>query len=218
MSYRTYVATSRAAYIAGIEAGISPQELRAHTGIIGEAYVADYLGVKLSTTNNQRGYDLVDQDGLRVSVKTITTSTGVALNQNTLDLVDRVVVVWLGTDADELDLVIVYDKSIEDFIDESAEPYRGSLRLQRSAMSFPHKPATASKFELGEVVDKHQEGEVLFQKHASGSYTAIVNGTPQPARQRLMELRDRLGLEDKANNTTRTLGRQVFGELRSKKM
>jgi len=60
MSYRTYIAASRAAYIAGIEAGISPQELRAHTGIIGEAYVADYLGVKLSATNNQRGYDLVD--------------------------------------------------------------------------------------------------------------------------------------------------------------
>ena len=218
MSYRTYVASSRAAYIAGIEAGISPQELRAHTGVIGEAYVADYLGVKLSTTNNQRGYDLVDLDGLRVSVKTITTSTFVALNQNTVDLVDRVVVVWLGTDADELDLVIVYDKSIEDFVNESAEPYRGSLRLQRSAMSFPLKPAAASKFELGEVIDAHQEGDVLFQKHESGSFTALVNGTPQPARQLLIELRDRLGLEDKANNTTRSLGGQVFGHLRSKNL
>lgn len=74
MSYRTYIAASRAAYIAGIEAGIAPQELRAHTGVIGEAFVADYLGVKLAPETNQRGYDLVDADGLRVSVKTITTS------------------------------------------------------------------------------------------------------------------------------------------------
>lgn len=216
MSYRTYIASSRAAYIAGIEAGISPQELRAHTGVIGEAYVADYLGVKLSARNNQPGYDLVDLDGLRVSVKTITTSTGVALNQNTLDFVDRVVVVWLGTDADELDLVIVYDKSIEDFVSESAEPYSGSLRLHRSAMSFPLKPAATSKFELGQVVDTHLEGDVLFQKHTSGSFTALVNGTPQPARQLLKEFRDRLGLPNKANNTTRSLGGQVFGHLRTK--
>jgi hypothetical protein len=73
MSYRTYIAVSRAAYIAGIEARIAPQELRAHTGVIGEAFVADYLGVKLATENNQRGYNLIDTDGLRVSLKTITT-------------------------------------------------------------------------------------------------------------------------------------------------
>lgn len=216
MSYRTYVAASRAAYIAGIEAGISPQELRAHTGIIGETYVADYLGVKLSVTNNQRGYDLIDADGLRVSVKTITTSTGIALNQNTLDLVDRVVVVWLGTDADELDIVIVYDKSIEDFIAESAEPYRGILRLQRSAFAFPQKPSVASRFILGDVIDTHKDGNVVIRKHVSGSFTALVEGEPQPARQLLMDLRDRLELPDKTNNTTRSLGAQVFGHLRSK--
>lgn len=215
MSYRTYVAASRAAYIAGIEAGISPQELRAHTGIIGEAYVADYLGVKLSATNNQRGYDLVDADGLRVSVKTITTSTGIALNQNTLDLVDRVLVVWLGTDADELDILIVYDKSVEDFIAESTEPYRGSLRLKRNAMSFPQKPTLPGKFTLGEIIETHQDGNVMFRKHSSGSFTAMVDGEPQPARQLLMELRDKLKLPDKTNNTTRSLGAQVFMHLRS---
>lgn len=110
MSYRTYIAASRAAYIAGIEAGISPQELRAHTGVIGEAFVADHLGVRLSAKNNQHGNDLTDSNGLRVSVKTITTSTHISLNANTLDKVDRIIVVWIGTEADELDVEIVYDK------------------------------------------------------------------------------------------------------------
>jgi hypothetical protein len=212
MSYRTYIATSRAAYIAGIEAGISPQELRAHTGVIGEAFVADRLGVKLASNNNQRGFDLIDADGLRVSVKTITTSKFVALNESTLDQVDRVVVVWLGADADELDVVTVYDKSVEDFSSDCST-YRGKLRLGRASMAFPEKPTGADTFDVGDIVDTHQDGSVLFRKHASGSFTVLVDNQPEPAFQHLIRLRDAMVLPDKANNTTRTLGNQVFGEL-----
>jgi predicted methyltransferase MtxX (methanogen marker protein 4) len=82
--------------------------------------------------------------------------------------------------------------------------------LQRSAMEFPQKPSAARKFNLGDIIDTHQDGNVIFRKHASGSFTALVDGEAQPARQLLMELRDRLGLPDKKNNTTRTLGAQVF--------
>jgi hypothetical protein len=215
MSYRTYIAASRTAYIAGIEAGISPQELRAHTGVIGEAFVADYLGVKLTSTNNQRGYDLIDSDGLRVSVKTITTSTGVSLNESTMDGVDRIVVVWLGTDADELDIVIVYDKGVEDFLKDCAESYRGKLRLGRGAMIFPNKPVGAATFEVGEIIDTHEENSVIFRKHSTGSFTVLVDGQPEPAYRHLIRLRDAMGLEAKTTDTTRSLGSQVFGKLRS---
>ncbi len=213
LSYRTYIAASRAAYIAGIEAGISPQELRAHTGVLGEAFVADYLEVKLTPENNQRGFDLVDKDGLRVSVKTITTSTGIALKESTIELVDRVIVVWLDTLEDELDVTVVYDKSTEDFRADCAEVYRGSLRLGRGAMSFPNRTPTVGKFDVGEVVASYKEGPITIRKHSSGSFTALENGQPTPARQHLMSMRDSLGLPDKTNNTTRTLGAQVFGEL-----
>lgn len=211
MSYRTYISASRTAYIAGIEAGISPQELRAHTGVIGEAFVADYLGVNLSSANNQPGYDLIDSDGLRVSVKTITTSTGVDINERTIDQVDRVIVVWLNTVEDELEVVVVYDRSTEEFIADAAESYRGKLRLGRGAMAFPLKAATAGKFEVGEVINSHQHGNVVIRRHTSGSFTALVDGVPQPARQHLLEIRDSLGLPDKSTNTTRSLGAQVFG-------
>lgn len=215
MSYRTYIAVSRAAYIAGIEAGISPQELRAHTGIIGEAFVADYLRVKLTPLNNQHGYDLIDADGLRVSVKTITTSTHVTLKESTLHHVDRIVVVWLGTEADELDISIVYDKCTEDFIADS-KAYKGSRRLGLGAMIFPNKPVGAGIFHVGEVVDSYQEDNVLFRKHSSGSFTVLVDNKPEPAFQHLMRLRDAWGLPDKTTNTTRTLGAQIFGDPRSK--
>ena len=214
MSYRTYIATSRAAYIAGIEAGIAPQELRAHTGVIGEAFVADYLDVKLTTTNNQRDYDLLDPHGLRVSVKTITSSTGVDLNEATMSLVDRIIVVWLDTVEDQLEVEVVYDKSTEAFMEDCAAPYRGKLRLGRGAMTFPRRTDAADKFDVGPVIDTHQEGEVLIRKHASGSFTALVGGEPVPARQYLLSMRDAMGLPDKATNTTRTLGAQVFGCLR----
>lgn len=217
MSYRTYIAVSRAAYIAGIEAGIAPQELRAHTGVIGEAFVADYLGVKLSTTNNQRGYDLLDPDGLRVSVKTITSSTGVDLNARTIDLVDRVIVVWINTLEDQLGVEVVYDKSMEAFMEECAPPYRDKLRLGRGAMAFPNRIATADKFDVGPVVDTYQDGEVLIRKHASGSFTALVGGVPQPARSYLISIRDAMCLLPKARDTTRSLGAQVFGYLRGPK-
>jgi hypothetical protein len=213
MSYRTYIAVSRAAYIAGIEAGIAPQELRAHTGVIGEAFVADYLGVKLATENNQRGYDLIDADGLRVSVKTITTSTGVSLKESTVDLVDRVVVVWLDTNEDEIGVHIAYDAGVEKFLTNCAAPYRGSMRLGRGSMIFPDKPSMAHKFEVGDVIATYTEGNTTIRKHSSGSFTALVNGEPKPARQYLIEIRNALGLPDKATNTTRSLGAQVFGVL-----
>ena len=213
MSYRTYIAASRAAYIAGIEAGIAPQELRAHTGVIGEAFVADYLGVKLALENNQRGYDLVDADGLRVSVKTITTSTGISLKESTVNLVDRVVVVWLDTNEDELGVHVAYDASIENFLTDCAAAYRGSLRLGRGAMTFPNKQSAAGKFEIGDVIATHTDGHIVIRKHSSGSFTALVDGEPKPARPYLIEIRDALGLPDKVNNTTRSLGSQVFGKL-----
>ncbi|WP_135433963.1 hypothetical protein [Pseudotabrizicola sediminis] len=213
MSYRTYIATTRAAYIAGIEAGISPQELRAHTGVIGEAFVADYLGVKLSTQNNEHGYDLMDPDGLKVSVKTITTSTGVHLNEKTIHLVDRVIIVWINTQADLLDVIVVYDRSIDEFKEDCAQPYLGKLRLQRSAMTFPSTTVTEGKFEVGDVVKIYQEGEVIIRKHSSGSFTALVNGLPKPARPYLMAMRDSKGLPNKSTDTTRSLGAQVFANL-----
>jgi hypothetical protein len=80
-------------------------------------------------------------------------------------------------------------------------------------MSFPKQEVGASRFEVGKVVGTHQEGNVTIRKHESGSFTALVDGRPEPARQYLLRIRDSMNLPDKINNTTRSLGAQVFGQL-----
>jgi len=87
-------------------------------------------------------------------------------------------------------------------------------RLEGGAVMAKQELEAEGVFEVGDVVDSHQNGNIIFRKHSSGSYTVLVDGKQQPARQFLMDLRDRMGLPDKTNNTTRTLGAQVFGVLR----
>ena len=66
---------------------------------------------------------------------------------------------------------------------------------------------------IGDVVASHQIGDVLIRKHASGSFTSLIDGKPQPARQYLISIRDQMGLPAKVNDTTRSLGAQIFGAL-----
>jgi len=80
-------------------------------------------------------------------------------------------------------------------------------------MTFPGKAIAEVKFGVGNVVEIHQEGEVIIRKHSSGSFTALVNGAPKPARPYLMAMRDAKGLPSKATDTTRSLGAQVFANL-----
>jgi hypothetical protein len=72
---------------------------------------------------------------------------------------------------------------------------------------------TASGFEVGAVISEYSQGHITVRKHVSGSFTTLVNGELQPARQLLLEIRDQLGLPDKATNTTRSLGAQIFGAV-----
>ncbi len=74
-------------------------------------------------------------------------------------------------------------------------------------------PMTATGFDVGAVIEEYTHGEVTVRKHASGSYTTLVDGVMQPARQHLIAIRDEMGLPDKQTNTTRSLGSQIFGSL-----
>lgn len=74
-------------------------------------------------------------------------------------------------------------------------------------------PMTATGFDVGEVIEEYTHGRVTVRKHVSGSFTTLVDGVTQPARQHLITIRDEMGLPDKATNTTRSLGAQIFGSL-----
>jgi hypothetical protein len=106
----------------------------------------------------------------------------VSLKESTVDLVDRVVVVWLDTNEDEIGVHVAYDAGVEKFLADCAAPYRGSLRLGRGSMVFPNRPSSAHKFEVGDVVAAHTDGNVTIRKHSSGSFTALVDGEPKRRR------------------------------------
>ncbi|MEP3300278.1 MAG: hypothetical protein ABJO27_27970 [Pseudoruegeria sp.] len=89
--------------------------------------------------------------------------------------------------------LIAYDAGVEKFLAECAAPYRGSLRLGRGSMIFPNRQSSARKFEVGDVVATHTDGNVTIRKHSSGSFTALVDGEPKPARQYLTEIRKSFG-------------------------
>ena len=75
--------------------GVPATELRHLSGRIGELYAALITNGQMANEVNQQGYDVVSSDGDRISVKTtavIGSSGHIAFNPNTLDKVDRIVI------------------------------------------------------------------------------------------------------------------------------
>nr|WP_279169383.1 hypothetical protein [Providencia huaxiensis] len=87
-------------------------ELRHLTGRIGELYVAMITLGQLADSVNQRGYDVISSEGQKISVKTITTSNHVAFNKNTLNEVDRIVIVKINTKDMQLEIIEDFYKDL----------------------------------------------------------------------------------------------------------
>ena len=93
--------------------GVPVAELRHLNGRIGELYVALITNGQMATEVNQKGYDVISQDGERISVKTTTMDGGtghIPFNLKTLDQVDRVIVLKINTE--EMQIEILFDSSI----------------------------------------------------------------------------------------------------------
>ncbi|KAF7780900.1 hypothetical protein PMAN_a2009 [Pseudoalteromonas marina] len=76
-------------------------ELRHLTGRIGELYAALITNRRMATEVNQAGYDVVSSSGERISVKTtgrMLTGGHISFNTNTLNLVDRIIILRINTD------------------------------------------------------------------------------------------------------------------------
>lgn len=102
-----------------LEWGVNSGELKHLTGRIGELYVAMITNGTMATNTNQRGYDVISSNNEQISVKTYTTSTQLKFNENTIQFVDRVIVLNLN-DSDEsgLSIEIVYDQLISKFLND----------------------------------------------------------------------------------------------------
>lgn len=89
--------------------GVQPTELRHLVGRIGELYAALITNGQMATKVNQRGYDVVSGDGEKISVKT-TAMMGagghIALNPNTFDKVDRVIILRVNTEEMQIEQLL----------------------------------------------------------------------------------------------------------------
>lgn len=80
--------------------GVEPTELRHLCGRIGELYAALITNGQMAPEVNQRGYDVVSGVGERISVKTtaiMKPSGHVLFNPNSLEFVDRVIVIRMNS-------------------------------------------------------------------------------------------------------------------------
>lgn len=102
--------------------GVPLTELRHLSGRIGELYAALITNGQMATDVNQRGYDVVSGDGERVSVKTtamMSSGGHIAFNPNTLQEVDRVIVLRVNTD--EMQIETLLNASVSEAIELMSE-------------------------------------------------------------------------------------------------
>ena len=99
--------------------GAKSKDLNHLTGRIGELYAAMTTRGQMAIQTNQKGFDVISADNERVSVKTVTTATHISFNPNTIDQVDRVIVLRINCH-DGVEIEELLDVSIEDFMENHA--------------------------------------------------------------------------------------------------
>jgi hypothetical protein len=121
--------------------GVAPTELRHLCGRIGELYAAVISNGQLANQVNQKGYDVVAASGERISVKTtaMMDSAGhVSFNVNTLEHVDRIIVLRLNTA--EMQVETLLDASVPEAMSLMTEERNGNRDLALSKISRPKIP------------------------------------------------------------------------------
>lgn len=202
--------------------GVSPSQLNHLTGRIGELYVAMITRGQMALATNQRGYDVVSLDGERISVKTITSSNHVTFAQSTFDIVDRVIIIRLTVDDDEV--------SIEEFWDTSAQEVRqratdkaGKFTLGISSPTSNGPGRHRQVLPLGEQRKLTEIGSAEFEGYKIVQYenrTILIekDGKPQQvARPILRAIAKKIRVDhlNGAGNpkNTRTLGADIIRAL-----
>ena len=192
--------------------GVPPTELRHLNGRIGELYAALITNGQMATDVNQQGYDVVADSGERVSVKTTGVMTGsghVSFNPNTLELVDRVIILRINTD----------EMQIETLFNDSTET---AMKL----MLLPN-PSGKRNISLSKLIAKphHRDDIQTVSSVQLGNYTvdALENGTIQvfidgefvsPAKPHLRKIAAKFGIDILNSNgnphNTRQLGSLII--------
>jgi hypothetical protein len=77
--------------------GCKPTEVRHLIGRIGEFHCALHVNGTLAQVTNQHGFDVIDNHGNRISVKTTAQKSGfISLNKNTFDMFDKLMIIQMN--------------------------------------------------------------------------------------------------------------------------
>lgn len=170
--------------------GVPVTELRHLCGRIGELYACTITNGQMALKVNQRGYDVVSADGERISVKTTGTSHGgmVNFNANTLDLVDRVIILRVNTE--EMQVEILLDVKIDEARAVMREGAGKVLSINLAKLERPRSSGTVEISVRTAAID----GFVVTELE-SGTIEVRELGTLRvPAKPALRALAGKLGL------------------------
>lgn len=194
--------------------GVPPTELRHLCGRIGELYAALITNGQMATEVNQQGYDVVSGDGERISVKTTATmgySGQVGFNTNSLEFVDRVIVLRINTE--EMQIETLLNTPLAEAVGLMSADRAGKKNLPLWRLVEKAKPRAELKI-LKEVsyedytIRELENGSIEVER--AGSQVA-------PAKPVLRELARRLNVSLLNSNgnalNTRQLGSQIIKSI-----
>ena len=157
--------------------GVEVAELRHLMGRIGELYVAMTKNGQMALNTNEKGYDVVTRSGERISVKTTTMTNGagsIGFNSNTLQFVDRVVILQFNTSEMEIDVLL--DSSIADAQELMTDADEKGKRTISLSKLIPKKSILRTESKVLEAKYKHYEIIEL----ESGTIEVYSNGKLEP--------------------------------------
>ena len=193
--------------------GVAPQELNHLTGRIGELYAAMITRGQMALENNQRGYDVISADNERVSVKTITSSNHITFNPNTIELVDRIIILRINIDEDN-------GLSVEEILDEATNDALEHMNHTAHSIRFSTSKGNRQKISLDnlKILDEAEFKDYIIRRYESQTIEVLKNTQVQdPAKPHLRKIAKIIGVdtyydEDKEKNT-RQLGRHIIDAL-----
>lgn len=198
-----------------IDWGVPPTELRHLCGRIGELYAALITNGQMALDVNQHGYDVVSALGEKVSVKTTAkmgSSGHIAFNSNTLDLVDRIIILRINTE--EMQVEILLNETISNAKELMAKGKANKLNIALSKLV--KQPKDYSQIP---VVDRvmYKNNEVIELEN--GSIQVLTNGEIiSPSKPVLREIAKNMGINILNGNgnphNTRQLGSLIVAALK----
>jgi Family of unknown function (DUF6998) len=193
--------------------GVSATETRHLVGRIGELYACVITNGQMAPNTNEKGYDVVSNNGERISVKTTattTTSGGATFNLKTLGFVDRVMIMRINED---LEIEVLFDastKEAEELMHNGTIAYSKLLGTGRNNINLDKIP----------VVKEIEYGGYKIIEYENGSITVHEQGKMiSPAKPILRKLSTSLNLpivnSSGNQHNTRTLGSLIINSLRT---